>query len=117
MKGLMGIMKGFSPEAAAAMVAASAILLFALMLFGFAGFKALAVFMLVFLVPAYAIINNLNLTGDEKLFFALFISLGVFPISVWILNRLVPSFRLSTVMVFAVAVALGFGLRLVRRAR
>ncbi|GEM_PF-4183954 len=112
---MKGIMKGFSPAAVAAIIAVIVILLFGALIFGVAGFKALAVFMLVFLVPAYAIINNLDLAGDEKLFFSMFISLGVFPIFVWFLNKFLSSFRLSTVMVFAVAVAFGFGLWLVRR--
>lgn len=110
------IVKGFSSAAVAAIAAAVSILLFSALLFGIAWFKALAVFMLVFIVPAYAIISNLDLAADEKMFFALFISLGVFPIAVWFANKLLPSFRLSAVVVFAVAVAFGFGLRFVRRA-
>ncbi|MBI2142406.1 hypothetical protein HYU15_02880 [Candidatus Woesearchaeota archaeon] len=111
------MMKGFSPEDGAAIAAVSVVLLIGLLLFGFTGFKALSVFLLFFVLPAYAIMSSSDLDYGERLFFALFISLGVFPIAVWLANKILPSFRLSTVAVFALAVALGVLLHLVRRAR
>ncbi len=85
----------------------AASLLLGLLLFGFVGFTTVAVFWLLFIVPAFLIINNLELDDEEKVYFSLFISLGVFPIAVYYFNRIIPSFRISTVAVFLVAVAFG----------
>lgn len=109
------MIKRFSPEAVAAITAGLAILVFALLLFGISGFKSLAVFLLFFVLPAYAIISRFDLDFGEKLFFALFVSLGVFPIAVWLLNKFLPSFRVSTVAALSLAVAFGFFLRFVWR--
>ncbi len=78
-----------------------------LLLFGVSGFMSVAVFWLLFLVPAFALLFTLKLDVEEKFFFSLFISLGVFPIAVYYFNRLIPSFRASVLVVFAVAVVIG----------
>ncbi len=93
----------------------AASLVLALLLFGIVGFQTIAVFWLLFIVPAFAIIRNLDLDDEEKIFFSLFISLGVFPIAVYYFNKLIPSFRISTFAVFAVTAAIGVGLYFFRR--
>ncbi len=83
-------------------MAGSAAAVFAGLIFGLSGVLTVLAMTLLFL-PALLILQNFALDSAERLFFAVFISLGLFPLAVWLVNKLVPSFRVS---VF-VAAALG----------
>lgn len=88
---------------------------FGFLVFGFVGFRSLAVFFAFFVLPAFLVLNTFNLSGEEKFFFSLFISLGVFPIVVWLFNRVIPSFRVAAVAVIFSFVLAAVVLWLVRR--
>ena len=67
---------------------------------------------MLFIVPAYAIISSLKLEADEKLFFSLFIGLGLFPLAVYWLDRVLSSLLMSSVLVFITATAIGLALKI-----
>ena len=90
-------------------------LLAGLALFGTTGFLTVAVFFAFFLVPAYAIIYKFSLEPDERFFFSIFISLGVFPIIIWYFNKVIPSFRAAAIAVALLLMASGASWFLVSR--
>ncbi len=95
--------------------AGAAVLLFSGVLFGITGLKALAAFFALFIAPAYVILKNSSLDAEEKIYFSLFISLGLLPISIWAANKVIPSFRLAAIAVLALAVAIGLALRFIKK--
>ncbi len=90
------------------------VLAFGLLLFGFTGVRTLAAMMILFILPAY-LIMRIFFGDEEAIFFSLFISLGIFPILVWFVNRVIPSFRVSVAVVFLVLAAIGAGVGFMRR--
>jgi hypothetical protein len=82
----------------------------AFILFGKVGFLALGGIFLLFLLPAYLILHFFNIGQDEKIFFAFFISIGIFPLIVWLINRVIPSLRVSLVITFILLVLIGITL-------
>ncbi len=65
--------------------------------------------LIVFFVAApYALIRSLPLEEDEKLFFSLFIGLGVFPIAVWTVGRIIPSLRLALIATLILIAVISF---------
>ena len=96
-------------------VAFVALALLSLVLFGPVGFLSLAIFFAFFLVPALLLFWRIDLPSEQKIVFSLLCSLGIFPILVWAVNLVMPSFRVSTVIV-AVAISLvGIVLKLVKK--
>ena len=83
------------------------IVFFAAYLFKLTGVKSLVVFILVFSLPVYLIISKLNLDMTEKAIFSLFLGIGLFPLAVFYVNRILPSFRIATIVVFIVAILVG----------
>lgn len=88
--------------------AAFAVAVFAFFLFGIQGFLAVAAFVMLFIAPFSLVLKNSSLDLEEKLFFSLFIGIGLFPIAVWVVNRFVPSFRLSAVLALGLLAFGGF---------
>lgn len=80
---------------------------------GLSGAVSALAIILLFIVPAYFILDNFELGKDEKIVFSFFISAGIFPIfSYWL--GTVMSFKLAIIITFAVLIAAGI---LVRRSR
>lgn len=80
---------------------------------GISGAVSALAIALIFIVPAYLILNNFELGKDEKIVFSFFISAGIFPIfSYWL--GTVMSFKLAIIITFAILIAAGI---LVRRFR
>ncbi len=88
--------------------AAFAVAVFAFFLFGVPGFLTVAAFVVLFVVSFFFVLKNFGLDIEEKVFFSLFIGVGLFPLAVWLVNRLVPSFRLSAVLALALLALAGF---------
>jgi hypothetical protein len=79
-------------------------------LFEFTGFRTFAGIILLFFVPVYLILRNFELDDSEKIFFSIYISLGMYPLTVWGVNRIIPSLRASIFVTALVLIIIGFGL-------
>jgi len=89
--------------------------LFAAALFGLAGFRTILTIGIVFVVAPLMLLMHTNLDVEEKIFFSLFLGLGLFPLLVWLVDQALPSFRVSIAVALALAVAAGlFGPRILR---
>jgi apolipoprotein N-acyltransferase len=87
-----------------------AVLVFFYFILGFSGMMSALGIILLFIVPAYWILDNFNLSQDEKLVFSFFIGVGIFPaISYWL--GMVISFRIAIFVTFVVLLAVGFWVR------
>ena len=90
-------------------ILAAALALFFYLILGISGILSIFVIILIFIVPAYTILDNFNLEEDEKIIFSFFMSAGVFPIfSYWM--GLVISFKLAIVITFILLTAVGISL-------
>ncbi len=88
----------------------------AFVLFGFTGFRAIIAIAILFIIPPLLLLKNSSLDAEEKIFFALFIGLGLFPLLVFSANQVLPSFRLSILAAFIlVAVVAFFAPRVLQR--
>ena len=88
--------------AAVVMIVAGAVL------FGAAGARTIAGMVVFFVLPVFLLLQKTALDVEEKVFFSLFTGLGLFSLLVWVLNRALPSFRLSIVAALALVGALFF---------
>lgn len=93
--------RGYSPW----LVCLAAIAVAAFALFGFTGFRTLIAIVVLFIIPPLLLLRKSGLDLEEKIFFSLFMGLGIFPLVVFALNQLLPSFRLSVVAALALAAA------------
>ena len=82
---------------------------------GIPGVLSVLSIILIFILPAYFILDNFNLDRDEKLAFSFFISVGIFPIFSFWLGMFI-SFKAAIIITFALLLAAGFGLRKIRGA-
>ncbi len=90
-----------------ALLAAGLVLAFFYFVLGFSGMMTILGVMLLFILPFYMILDNFELDKDEKIVFAFFIGIGIFPaISYW-LGMLI-SFRIAIFVTFALLVATSF---------
>jgi len=77
-----------------------------LFLFGMVGLRTLfGIIAMAF--PAHLLIGLFGIKGEERLIFAVFAGIALFPLAVFYLNRFVPSLRLSILLVFIVLTAAG----------
>ena len=97
-----------SKEHLAWLVGLFSIAVFAFILFGLAGFRVIVALAILFVAPVLVLLRSVNLDFDEKVFFSLFIGIGLFPLLVWYINQALPSFRVSIVAALSVAAAAGF---------
>ncbi|MDP7115501.1 MAG: hypothetical protein QF632_04735 [Candidatus Woesearchaeota archaeon] len=86
-------------------------------LFQFTGVRTIIGMLLLFVVPAYMILDNFDLEQDEKLFFAFFISISLFTLFTWYVDRILPSLRLSLAVSFILLVCGGYALKRYRKGR
>lgn len=90
----------------AVVVGVAVALLAGLAFFGVVGLRVLAAFVAFFALPAYLLLRGFGLDGEERVFFSVFVGIGVFPVAVWAVNRVVASFAASAVVVLALCVGL-----------
>lgn len=77
-------------------VAALAVIL-AGALFGLAGVRTVLGIILFFILPGLLLLRNSAFDFEERIFFSLFAGLGLFPLLVFVLNRVLPSLRMSII--------------------
>jgi|TARA_Y100000310_G_C20478094_1_gene713396 apolipoprotein N-acyltransferase len=82
------------------------ILGFFFFILGLSGMLAALGIILLFLVPAYFILDNFDLKQDEKVVFSFFIGVGIFPILAYWLGFFI-SFRLAMFLTFIVLIVIG----------
>lgn len=80
------------------------------LLFGITGLKTFSAFLLFFFLPIFVIINNLDLELDEKVFFSFFVSLALFSLVVWYINRVIYSLRISVMVAFFLLIFIGLAM-------
>ena len=86
------------------------ILIFFYYILGFSGAMSALGIGLIFIIPAYFILNNFELDGDEKIIFSFFIGVGIFPaISYW-LGIFIP-FKIAIFITFIVLLIVAYVVR------
>lgn len=90
------------------------ILVFFYFILGFPGMMAVLGIILLFIVPFYLILDNFDLSQDEKIVFSFFIGVGIFPAIVYWLGMII-SFKLAILITFAVLIVAGYLFRKVRK--
>ena len=83
---------------------------FFFIVFGMAGLRLALVGFAIFILPVYLILNNFDLTSEEKLIFSFFLGIGIFPSIVYLLG-LVISFRIGIIITFILMILIGFALK------
>lgn len=87
-------------------------------MFGFTGFRTIIAIVILFIIPPLLLLRKSGLDLDEKVFFSLFLGIGLFPLLVFSANQVLPSFRLSVLTAFIlVFVVAFFAPRILRRAQ
>ncbi len=76
-------------------------------LFGFPGLRTLVAMLVIFVLPSYFILRNFDLDGDEVVFLSLFMGLSLGSLSVWYINRVVPSLTISLGVMVALGIIVG----------
>ncbi len=77
-------------------------------LLGFVGLRSIVSFGLFFFLPCYILLSFTGLPNYDKFFLSFSISLGIFSMVVFYLNRIIPSFRLTLIITLVVIFLLGF---------
>lgn len=90
------------------------IALFSFIFLGFIGFKVIFGVLLVFFLPFYLILDNFDLFKGEKVIFAFFIGVGIFPAIVYWLGVFM-SFRLAIAVAFVLLMIVGILIKKVRK--
>ncbi len=92
-----------------AIMALVAALIVSTVLLGITGLVSMLIMSVLFFLPIFLIINNLDLEADEKVFFSIFISLAMFSLVVWYINRVIYSLRISVIAAFFLLILIGLG--------
>lgn len=80
----------------------------AFMLFGFTGFRTIVAIVILFIIPPLLLLRKSGLDFEEKVFFSLFMGIGLFSLLVFSANQVLPSFRLSILAAFILVAGAGF---------
>jgi|TARA_Y100000310_G_C20703189_1_gene831999 apolipoprotein N-acyltransferase len=95
-------------------IIATVILVFFYFILGFSGMMAVLGIILLFIVPFYLILDNFDLSQDEKIVFSFFIGVGIFPAIVYWLGMII-SFSLAILIIFAVLIVASYFVRKIRK--
>ena len=76
-------------------------------LFGIKGILALGGMVVLFVLPFYLIMSNLDLDTEESIILSLFLGIAFFALFVWYMNRLIPSLKWSVIIVSLVLYGIG----------
>ena len=90
-----------------AIMAVVAALIVPAVFLGTIGFVSMLIMIVLFFLPIFLIINNLDLETDEKVFFSIFISLAMLSLAVWYVNRVIYSLKISVIVTFFLLVLAG----------
>lgn len=77
---------------------------------GFSGMMSILGIILLFIVPIYLILDNFELSQDEKIVFSFFIGVGIFPAITYWLGMII-SFRIAIFITFIILVVVGIVVR------
>lgn len=83
------------------------ILLFFYFILGFSGMMTALGIIVLFILPMYLILDNFDLSQDEKIVFSFFIGVGLFPAIAYWLGMLI-SFRIAIFITFIVLIVAGY---------
>ena len=86
-------------------------------IFGITGLRTIGGLILLFFLPVYLILDNFNIEKDEKIFFSLFIGIGIFPVIVFYLNRIIPSLRITLATAVIILSGIGISTRRYKKIR
>jgi len=86
----------------------SLILLASFYFLGFTGLRSIISFGLFFFLPAFILLSYTPLSNYENLFLSFTLGLGLFPMAVFYLNRIIPSLRITLAIVLIITLVLGF---------
>lgn len=75
------------------------LLLFASWLFGVTGLRLVAG-MIFMIFPALILLNQFSLDTEEEIILSIFLSMVFFPLLVWYANWLIPSLRVTIIIIF-----------------
>ena len=92
-----------------AIMALVAALIVPTVLLGIIGLVSMLIMIVLFFLPMFLIINNLDLEADEKVFFSIFISLAMFSLAAWYVNRIIYSLRISVIAASLLLALAGLG--------
>lgn len=87
------------------------ILLFFFILFSLTGLKLIIGIGLLYILPFYLILDKFDLDKTEKLVFAFFIGIGIFPAIVYYLGLLFNSIRVAIAVTFVLLIVIGLILK------
>jgi len=79
-----------------------------LYLFGFVGIRSFLSLVLFFFIPIYVILSFTSLGTYEKLFLSFLLGLGLFPLTTFYFNRIIPSLRITLVIIILIILVIGF---------
>jgi len=83
--------------------------------FQLTGVRTVAAIAVFFFLPFYLILRKLNIDGDEKVFFAFFLGLGLFSTIVFYVGRVIPSYRAAVAVAFVALMLVPFILKIILR--
>ncbi|MFH0979306.1 MAG: hypothetical protein V1837_08485 [Candidatus Woesearchaeota archaeon] len=98
-----------------AIICGIAVAITAGILFGWTGIMTVLGMLILYFVPAYIVLRNLDLDNLELLVFSFFLGFGLFPIITYYINKLVGSLRVSVFLTFVVIVAVGVIIRVTKK--
>ena len=93
----------------------AAISVAAFALFGFTGFRTIIAIVVLFIIPPLLLLRKSGLDLEEKIFFSLFMGIGLFSLLAWSVNQVLPSFRLSVIAAFILVAIAAFLINLFRQ--
>jgi len=99
------------------MLCFAAVLIVAIILFGYVGLRTIIAIALFFFLPFYLIFRPFALENDEKVFFAFFIGIAFFSTAVFYVGRLIPSYRAATAIAFVFLLIIPIVLKLKKRSK
>jgi|ETN01SMinimDraft_4_1059930.scaffolds.fasta_scaffold21562_2 uncharacterized membrane protein len=76
-------------------------------LFGFVGLRTLLALIIIFIIPSYFILRTFDLETDEVVFISLFLGLSLGSLSVYYINRIIPSLTMSLGFMIVLGVLIG----------
>jgi uncharacterized membrane protein len=84
---------------------------------GITGIQTLYALILLFVVPAYLLLDLTSLRTEEKLFIGIPLGASLFPLAAFYLNRVIPSLRVSSVVVFVLSLLIWYAGKRLRRVK
>ena len=88
--------------------------LVAALLFGLIGLRTVFGFTVIVFLPVYLFLSLFELAAVEKIIYSVFLGFGIYPMTVWFLNRIIPSLKLSIALTSVLLILVYF---LIRRTR